>query len=313
VTFYLIRRILQTLPVMIGISVITWAMMSLAPGDAAQLYATQFSGTGRPTPAEIERAREELGLDGSLIRQYAVWAQHALQGDLGRSFRSGREVSDELLSHLPATLQLTIAGSLVTLALGIPLGTLAALNQNRWPDAAARLTALIGGAMPSFWLSLLLIWLFAVRLDLLPSFGRGGPEHLILPALALGLAGSGTYTRLLRASMLDSLSQEYILAARARGVSEAGVILRHALRNALIPVFTTFGLTFGGLLSGAVIVETIFSWPGIGRFAVDAIGQKDYPALQGFVLFSALAYVIANLIVDVTYRLVDPRIGTRGN
>lgn len=308
---FLVRRLLQTVPVLLGISIVTWALMDLAPGDAAQLYAQQFAESGRPTAEEIARARVELGLDGNVVEQYLVWARHAVRGDLGRSFRSGRAVTADLLLHLPATLQLTAAASVVILAIGIPLGIVAALNQNRWPDMLARLTALIGGAMPSFWLSLLLIWLFAVQWRLLPSFGRGGPEHLVLPALALGLAGSGSYTRLLRAAMLDSLSQEYVLAARARGVSRFGVVVRHALRNALIPVVTQFGLTVGALLSGAVIVETIFAWPGIGKFAVDAIGQKDYPALQGFVLFSALVYVGANVMVDIVYRVLDPRIGAR--
>jgi ABC-type dipeptide/oligopeptide/nickel transport system permease component len=186
------------------------------------------------------------------------------------------------------------------------------LYRNRWPDVVARLVALVGGAMPSFWLGLLLIWLFAVQLGLLPSFGRGDWRNLVLPALTLGLLGAASYVRLLRSAMLDALGQEYIVAAKARGVGPTGVVLRHALRNALIPVATQFGLTVGALLSGAVIVETIFAWPGIGKFAIDAIGQKDYPALQGFVLFSALIYVGANVVVDVLYRVLDPRIGARG-
>jgi peptide/nickel transport system permease protein len=312
VAWFVARRLVQAVPVLVGISIVAWALMELAPGDAAEIYARQFAASERPTREEVERAREELNLDGSILQQYLAWAGRAARGDLGRSFRSGQPVTAELLDHLPATLQLAAAGAVVILAIGLPLGVLAALYQNRWPDTLARLVALIGGAVPSFWLALLLIWLFAVRLDVLPSFGRGGPDHLILPALALGLVGAGAYARLLRATMLDTLSQEFILAAHARGVSRYGVTVRHALRNALIPVVTQFGLTVGALLSGAVVIETIFAWPGIGKFAVDAIGQRDYPALQGFVLFSALVYVAANIVVDLTYRLLDPRIGSRG-
>jgi ABC-type dipeptide/oligopeptide/nickel transport system permease component len=308
---YAAQRVLQAVPVVIGISIIAWLMMSLAPGDAAEVYARQFAENERPTAEDIARARKALALEGSPVEQYTRWAGRALQGDLGRSFRSGRYVVRELLIYLPATLQLTAAGALVILGIGIPMGVLAALYHNRWPDVLARLFALLGGGVPSFWLALLLIWVFAVQLQWLPSVGRGDWRHLVLPALALGIVGAGSYTRLLRATMLDSLSQEYVVAARARGVAPPGVVVRHALRNALIPVVTKFGLTFGALLSGAVFVETIFAWPGLGKFAVDAINAKDYPAVQGFVLFAALTYVGANLVIDLLYPLVDPRIGSR--
>lgn len=309
---FALRRLVQTVPVLFGISIVTWALMALAPGDAAQLYAQQFADSGQPSREEIARARTDLGLDGNILQQYLVWAGHAVRADLGRSIRTGRPISTELAAALPATLMLAGAGSLVIVAVGLPLGVVAALQQNRWPDLLARLLALLGGSLPSFVLALGLIWLFAVRLGWLPSFGRGGASHIVLPALALGLAGVGAYTRLLRASLLESLRQEYILAARARGLSPAAVVLRHALRIALIPVVTQLGLTVGALLSGAVIIETIFAWPGIGKFAVDAVGQKDYPAVQGFVLFSALVYVGANVLVDLAYRVIDPRIGTTG-
>ncbi|HEX2195078.1 MAG TPA: nickel ABC transporter permease [Candidatus Limnocylindria bacterium] len=308
---YVARRALQIIPVVIGISVITWLMMSLAPGDAAEIYARQFAENERPTPADIERARKELALEGHPIEQYLRWAGRAVHGDLGRSFRSGRYVVREIMIYLPATLQLTASGALVILVIGLPMGVVAALYHNRWPDVLARFFALLGVGLPSFWLALLLIWLFAVQLQWLPSVGRGDWRNLILPALALGIVGSGSYTRLLRATMLDALSQEYITAARARGVGPAGVVIRHALRNALIPVVTKFGLTFGALLSGAVFVETIFSWPGVGKFAVDSISAKDYPSVQGFVLFASLTYVAANFLIDVVYPLIDPRIGSR--
>ncbi|HET7768369.1 MAG TPA: ABC transporter permease, partial [Chloroflexota bacterium] len=257
------------------------------------------------------KARKALALEGNPAEQYVRWAGRAVQGDLGRSFRTGRFVMREMLLYLPATLQLAAAGAVVILGIGLPMGVLAALYHNRWPDTGARLFALLGGGVPSFWLALVLIWIFAVQLDWLPSVGRGDWRNLVLPALALGIVGAGSYTRLLRASMLDALSQEYIVAAHARGVTPVGVIVRHALRNALIPIVTKFGLTFGALLSGAVFVESIFAWPGIGKFAIDSINAKDYPSVQGFVLLASLTYVGANLLIDVIYPLVDPRIGSR--
>jgi peptide/nickel transport system permease protein len=308
---YVGRRALQAIPVIIGISIVTWLMMNLAPGDPAEIYARQFAENERPTPEDIVRARKALALEGSPIEQYVRWASHAVQGDLGRSFRSGRFVMREIMLYLPATLQLAGAGCLVILGIGIPGGVIAALYHNRWPDVLARLFALLGGGVPSFWLALVLIWVFAVQLHWLPSVGRGDWRNLVLPALALGITGAGSYTRLLRASMLDALSQEYIVAAHARGVPPLGVIVRHALRNALIPIVTKFGLTFGALLSGAVFVESIFAWPGIGKFAVDSINAKDYPSVQGFILLASLTYVGANFLIDVIYPLVDPRIGSR--
>ena len=308
---FIARRLLQTVLVLIGISIVTWALMSIAPDDPARIYAQQFAAAGRATPEEVERARHKLGLTGSVVEQYGRWVGNIVRGDLGESFRNGRPVTREILDRLPATLELAAGGVLVTLLIGIPLGTVAALTANRWPDFLARIAALLAGAIPSFWLGLLLIWLFAVVLGLLPSVGRGGVENLVLPSVALGATGAGAYVRLLRASLLESLGQEYILAAKARGVGSWGVLFRHALRNALVPVVSQFGLTLGLLLSGAVVVEVIFAWPGIGRYAVDAIGRRDLTALQGFVLFSALVYVVANLVVDIAYRWLDPRIGTR--
>jgi peptide/nickel transport system permease protein len=308
---YVVRRALPVLPVVIGISIITWGLMNLAPGDPAEIYARQFAENERPTPEDIAKARKTLALEGHPVEQYLRWAGHAAQGDLGRSFRTGRFVVREVAFYLPATLQLAGAGAVVILGIGIPVGVIAALYHNRWPDVLARLFALLGGGVPSFWLALLLIWLFAVQLHWLPSVGRGDWRNLVLPALALGVVGAGSYTRLLRATMLDALSQEYIVAAHARGVVPNGVVVRHALRNALIPVVTKFGLTFGGLLSGAVFVESIFAWPGVGKFAVDSINAKDYPSVQAFVLFASLTYVAANFLIDVLYPLVDPRIGSR--
>ncbi len=306
------RRLAQSIPVLVGISVVTWALMAASPDDPARIYANQQAVGGRAEPAEIEQARELLGLTGSPVEQYVRWARRALSGDLGESFRTGQPVTTEIVDRLPATLELAGGAVLVTLLLGLPLGVIAAVWANRWPDHVARLVALIGGAVPAFWLSLLLIWLFAVEWRWLPSNGRGGLDHLVLPALALGAAAAGGYVRLLRASLLETLGEDYVVAARARGLRGSAVLVRHALRNALIPVVSQLGVTVGVLLSGSVVVEVIFSWPGIGRYAVDSIARRDLPALQGFVLFSALVYLGASLAVDLAYRWLDPRVGRRG-
>lgn len=305
---FLLYRILQSAPVLFGVSVIAWALVSLAPGDAAEIYARQFSEAGRPTAEEVALARESLGLNGNLVQQYAVWLQRVASGDLGRSFSTGSGVGPQLVDRMWPTVQLATGGLVVMVLAGIPLGVLAALNHDRWPDMLARVVALASGAFPSFLVSLVLIWLFAVKLQWLPSLGRGGIDHLVLPSLALGLGGAGTFTRLVRASMLDVLSQQYIVAARGRGVRESMIVIRHAFRNALIPVVTQLGLTVGGLLGGAVIIETIFSWPGLGKLTIDAIATRDYPVIQSVVLVSAVVYVAVNVVVDVSYHLLDPRI-----
>ncbi|MGH8910571.1 MAG: nickel ABC transporter permease [Egibacteraceae bacterium] len=308
---FVLRRLGQTLPVLVGVSVVTWALVSLAPGDPAQIYARQFSESGFPSQAEIARARQRLGLDGGVVEQYLRWAGSAVTGDLGVSFRSGSPVTAELAARLPATLQLAFAAMAVIVLVGVTFGVAAALTRDRWPDLLLRGVALLGGAVPSFVLALLLIGVFAVSLGWLPSVGRGGWRHVVLPAAALGLAGCGVFVRLVRAALLDSLAQEYVLAARARGLGEWAVVVRHALRNALAPVISQLGLTFGLLLSGAAIIEVIFAWPGAGKLAVDAINARDYPVVQGFVLASTLAYIAVNLAVDVAHRLLDPRVGDR--
>ncbi len=302
------RRLLAAALALVGISVITWGLMSLAPGDAAQIYARQFAVNGFPTAEEVAVARAHLGLDGGVLSQYGRWAVTAATGDLGRSFQSGEPVVAELARRLPATLELTLAAMTMIVVLGISAGTLAALRPNRRADLAARLTSLVVGSVPSFWLSLVLIWIFAASLGWLPSTGRDGAASLALPALALGLPGSAVVIRLVRAAVIDALAEDYVVAARARGVPEHSVVIRHALRNALVPVSTQLGLVFGALLSGAAIVETIFAWPGVGKLAVDAIASQDYPVLQGFVLFSALMYLGVNFAVDLLYRILDPRV-----
>lgn len=305
---FLVRRLLQAIPVLLGVSVVTWSLVALAPGDAATIYARQYAESGRPTAEEVDRARRELDLDGNVVQQYISWARRTVAGDFGRSFETGAPVTSDLRRRAWPTLQLALAATALAAAAGITTGVVAALSRDRWPDHAGRLLALVGGAVPSFWLSLVLIWLFAVKLQWLPSLGSGGIQHLVLPTVALALGSAGLFTRLVRASMLDVLSQHYITAARAKGLGEPSVVLRHALRNALTPALTQVGLTLGTLLGGAAIVETIFSWPGLGKLTVDAITARDYPVLQTLVLLSALAYLVVNFAVDIAYRVLDPRI-----
>jgi peptide/nickel transport system permease protein len=308
VVAFTLRRAAQSIPVLFGVSIVAWALVALAPGDASQIYARQFAESGRPTAEEIARSRVELGLDGNPVEQYVTWLRRAITGDFGRSFSSGSPVSAELKRRAGPTVQLALAATFITIGIGVTAGIIASLSRDRWPDNLARLVALVGGALPSFWLSLVLIWLFAVKINWFPSFGRGGVDHLVLPALALGLGGAGAYTRLVRASMLDVLSQDYITVARAKGLPGRTVLFRHAFRNAMFPAVTQAGLTLGALLGGAAIVETIFAWPGLGKLTVDAISAHDYPVVQSVVLVSALTYVVVNLAVDILYRLLDPRL-----
>jgi ABC-type dipeptide/oligopeptide/nickel transport system permease component len=231
-----------------------------------------------------------------------------LHGDLGRSFRSDRPVSEMLLEQFPHTIRLTAAALGIAILLGLTLGISAGLRPNTWIDNVSMLVATFGVAMPPFWLGLMLIYVVALRLHLLPALGTGSPQAILLPALSLGFAGSAFIARLTRSSIVEVMGSDFITASRAKGLAEPAVVLGHALRNALIPVVTVIGLQFGGLMSGAVITETVFGRPGLGRLAVQGILQKDFPLVQGFVLFVAVSYVLANLVVDLCYAVLDPRI-----
>jgi peptide/nickel transport system permease protein len=261
-----------------------------------------------PSTVELERTRHELGLDDPAPERYLRSVTAAARGDLGTSYASGRPVMTELLERFPATLQLATAATLLAIALGLPLGVLAAMRRNILLDHATRGVSLVAASIPSFWVAYLLIILFSVQLRLLPSFGNGGLDHLVLPALALALAEIGVVARLARASMLEVLGKEYLTAARARGLRERRVIGLHAMKNALVPVVTQVGLIFGFLLAYSAIVEVIFVWPGIGRLAVDAITQRDYPVIQGVVIFAGTVFILVNLVVDLLYQRLDPRI-----
>ncbi|MCL0066357.1 ABC transporter permease [Thermodesulfovibrionales bacterium] len=304
---YIIRRLGLMVFIMLGVSVITFSMIHLVPGDPAEVIATERYGE-EITAETIEHVRRELGLDQPVYVQYARWLINVLQGDLGYSFRTDRPVLDEILTRLPATIQLALAGMLVALIIAIPVGIISATRQYSAVDNISMFGALLGVSMPNFWLGLLLIMFFSVHLGWLPVFGRGGIEHLILPSITLGTGMAAITTRLIRSSMLEVLKADYIRTARAKGLKEKVVIYKHALKNALIPVVTIVGLQFASLLEGAVIVEVIFAWPGIGRLLVDSIFARDFMLIQGCILFIAAMFVLVNLLVDISYAYLDPKI-----
>jgi peptide/nickel transport system permease protein len=277
------------------------------PGDPVQIFA----GDKPLTPERAAELRHQYGLDRPLVVQYVDYASRALRGDLGVALRSQRPVLDSILEVLPGTAQLTLASLLLAAIFGVTLGIAAAIAHGTWLDTAVMAVAMLGISTPVFYSSLLLILLFSFTLAWLPATGQGGLERLILPATALGLSSSAVLARLVRSSMLEVLGQEYVTTARAKGLPGSLVVLRHALKNALIPAVTMLGLQLGALLGGAVVTETIFSRPGLGRLAVDAILSRDFPLVQGTVLFAASIYVLVNLVVDVSYALIDPRIRFR--
>lgn len=304
---YIGRRLAQLVPTVLGISVLAFLLGRLAPGDPAHIAFVRLRGR-QPGAAELQRFREQLGLEGSLIRQFFDWFAGLFRGDLGVSFATGRPVAEELLSRLPATLQLAAAGLLVALVVAIPVGVVAALYRNRAADHLLRIGAMFGASVPSYWLAYLLIIAFAVNMHLLPSGGRGGLSHLVLPALALGLGDSAILARLTRSSLLEVLEEDYVRTARAKGLPEWKVLTRHGLGNAMNAVATQAALAFGWLIAYSAIIEIIFVWPGIGRLALEAITARDYAVIQGFVVLAGVLFVLINLAVDILYVWLDPRV-----
>ncbi|MGI8624946.1 MAG: ABC transporter permease [Solirubrobacteraceae bacterium] len=305
--WYVARRVLYVVPTWLGITLLAFVVGQFAPGDPAAAYFARQHGRS-PGAAELARTRHQLGLDRPAPERYLRSVAHAVQGDLGTSYTSGRPVLRELAERFPSTLEVASAATFLAILLGLPLGVLAALRRNSVLDQLTRGGSLLAASVPSFWIAYLLIILFSVKLHLLPSFGTGGLDHLLLPALALGLGEAGLVARLARSSMLEVLGEDYITTARAKGLSERRVIGLHALKNALVGVVTQVGLIFGFLLAYSAIVEVIFIWPGIGRLAVEAISQRDYPVIQGFVLFAGTVFIFVNLAVDLIYQRLDPRI-----
>lgn len=300
---YILRRLFLLIPVMLGVSFVVFTIMFFTPGDPVRVMLGE-----RAPEAEIEAMRERMGLNEPFVVQFGSFVFNAVRGDLGRSLVTRRPVFDELYSRFPATLQLAAAGVLVAVLMGIPIGIVSATKQYSVFDGMSMALALVGVSMPNFWQGMMMILLFSITLGVLPSSGYGTFMHLILPALTIGTSSAAIITRMTRSSMLEVVRQDYIRTARAKGLSERVVINHHALKNALIPIVTVIGLQFGYLLGGAVLTETIFSWPGVGRFMVDAIRQRDYPVVQGGVLLLALTFSVVNLFVDILYAYIDPRI-----
>ena len=304
---YVLNRVLQLIPVLWVISVIVFAVMHILPGDPAALMLAGAEG-GAVTPQRLDELREEMGLNDPLLVQYGRFLGNALIGDLGTSVRFRTEVTGLVLERFPSTLELAISGLFVALLIGVPLGMIAAVRQNTWVDATAMSISYVGASMPIYFLGLVLILLFAFNLRWLPAAGSEGWDSLILPAVTLGFVSAGLISRLVRSSLIEVLGEDYIRTSRATGLVERNVLSRHALRNALSPIITIVGLQFGNMLAGAVVTETVFSRPGLGRLTVNAILSKDYPLVQGCVLFLATAYLLVNLMVDIAYAWLDPRI-----
>ncbi len=300
---YFVRRVLLTVPVLLGVATLVFSLIHLVPGDPAQA----MMGDGA-SPQDVAELRGKLGLDQPLLTQYISFLRHAVTGDLGVSFRTGQPVTMMIVERIPATAELAVAAMVVAVMLAIPLGVVAAVWRGTAIDYGAMTFALAGVSIPNFWLGPLLAIGFAVELGWLPVSGRGTLAHLVLPAISLGLALAAILARMTRASLLDELNELYVRAARARGVSNAASITRHALRNSLVPLLTIISLQFGAVLTGAVITETIFAWPGIGRLLIQSIGFRDYPMVQGCILLIAVTYVSVNLITDLMYGFIDPRI-----
>jgi peptide/nickel transport system permease protein len=300
---YLIRRLLLTIPVLLGVATLVFSLIHLVPGDPAQ----SMLGDGASVE-EVTKLRHTLGLDRPLRVQYQAFLSGLVTGDLGLSFRYGTPVTREIRDRLYRTLQLAAAAMAVAILFALPLGIVAAVFRGTAIDHSAMTLALVGISMPNFWLGPLLAILFAVHLGWLPVAGTGTIWHLVLPAVTLGTALAAILARMTRASLLEELRELYVLAARARGLSRLRAIVRHAFRNSLIPVVTIIGLQFGAVLTGTIITETIFAWPGVGRLLIQAINFRDYPLVQGCILFISLTYVVMNLLTDLTYGFLDPRI-----
>ena len=300
---FLLRRLLLLIPVLWGVATLVFLLLHFIPGDPIDLMLGDSAlGTDRET------LRDQLGLNDPLIIQYIRYFGDLLQGDWGTSLFSKKPVFEEIMERVPATMELMFGAMVVTILVAMPLGLIAAVKKGTWIDQGSMIFSLLGVSIPNFWLGPMLILLFSIHFDLLPVNERGGLEHLILPALTLGTSLASILARITRSSVVETLQAEYIRTARSKGISELRILLRHALRNALIPIVTVIGLQIGVLLSGAIITESIFDWPGLGNLLISAINSRNYPLVQGCVLFIAGSYVIVNLVIDLLYAYLDPRI-----
>ena len=299
----LVKRLALVLPVVWAVVTLVFLLIHIVPGDPVRNSLGENA-----TEQQLMELRQKLGLDLPLSQQYVNYWKGLVRGDLGASLVSGEGVFEKIMSRYPATIQLALAGLVVAILIAVPLGVTAGSNQGKWLDNVASVVSLLGISTPGFVLGPLMVYLFAIKLDLLPVGGRDGIEYLILPAITMGAALAAILTRMVRSSVIEELGEDYVRTARAKGLSEGQVIYKHVLKNGLIPVVTVLGLQFGVLLAGAIITETIFSWPGLGRLTVDAINARDYPIVQGCILMIALTYIVANVLTDFAYRLLDPRI-----
>jgi peptide/nickel transport system permease protein len=304
---FILRRTMLAVPTVLGASLFSFIMIYLVPGNPAQFILKEQLGYD-PSVEEVLSFLQRYGLGTPVLLQSWYWLQSVGQGNLGVSLRTGEPVLVEFLDRFPATLELALVAMVLSLLIAFPLGTMSALRRNSFLDHVSRLTALWGVSMPGFWLGLLLIYFFSLKLKLLPCFGSGGIQYIVLPAVTLSMSITASITRLVRASTLEVLHQKYVRTARAKGLIEAMVVWKHVVRNTLIPVVTVIGLQIGHLLAGAVVVETVFAWPGIGKFLVESIYARDYPVIQGFALIIALIFVAVNGCVDILYMFLNPRL-----
>ncbi|MGE7770123.1 nickel ABC transporter permease [Viridibacillus arvi] len=309
-SWFIVKRLTSLVPILLGISIITFILLHLIPGDPAVAYL-RLSNIP-PTDVAVAELRLKLGLDNPLHIQYLEWLGKVIQLDLGMSYVSKNTVWDEILLHLIPTIQLTLTALFFIVIISLPIGVLSAIYKGKWIDQFSRIIAYISVSMPTFWFGFLVIFFLSVKLDLFPVLGRGTLAHLILPSMTLAFGYIGTYIRLLRASMLENLNEPFVVYAKARGLRQRQIMSRHVLKKSILPVVTGLGMSFGNMLGGAVIVETIFAWPGMGQLFVSSILNQDYPMIQGCVLFMSVIFVFCNLLVDVTYSFLDPRIRLEG-
>ena len=304
---FILRRTMLAVPTLLGTSLLSFLLIYMVPGNPAQFILKEQLGYD-PSVEEVVAFLQRHGLGTPVLVQTWYWFKSVIQGNLGVSLRTGEPVLIEFLDRFPATLELALVAMGLSLMIALPVGTIAAIKRNTLFDHVSRLTALWGVSMPGFWLGLLLIYFFSLKLKLFPCFGSGGVQHIVLPAITLSISITASLTRLVRASTLEALHQKYVWTARAKGLTEGMVVWRHVVRNALIPVVTVLGLQMGHLLAGAVVVETVFAWPGIGKFLVESIYARDYPVIQGFALVIALIFVAINGLVDILYMFLTPQL-----
>jgi ABC-type dipeptide/oligopeptide/nickel transport system permease component len=307
---YLMCRMVQLVLVLAGVTFLTFMLTYLAPGDPAELMLTSTGVT--PTPRLVQQIRTDLGLNKPVLIRYFEWLTSALKGDFGVSYKYRKPVLNLIWSKLPATLLLTGSSLFLMILIALPLGVVSALHQNGPADYLIRLLSFAGISMPSFWIGLVLLYLFSIRLKLLPVIGNPVGTGIILPAVTMAVAITSKYIRQLRTAILEEIAQDYVIGAQSRGIKERTILFKHILQNALLPIITLLGMSVGSLLGGAAIIETIFMWPGVGQMAVEAVFNRDYPLIQGYVVWMTVIYVLVNLLVDTSYHLFDPRIRWKG-